>query len=587
MGKNLTAKSTSFGVPEQKGNVTIFPAVPAEVLRTAHGHKLRTAAYVRVSTDSTQQEGSLTLQKEYYENHIKSNSEYEFAGIYEDDGVTATSVEKRKGFLKLMEDCRAGKIDLILTKSISRFARNTGDLLHYINMLNALNPPVEVRFEADRTSTAEKSGELLITSLGMLAQWESQTKSDSITWAVDNLFAQGKYYVFPTLGYDKERGRDKPLTINEEEAKTVRLCYALTVMGHSFADIAKTLNALGRKSKPGNINWTASSVIALLSNEKNAGDLRARKTITRNYKTHKSKKNEGEKPQYYVKGHHEGIVPPLAYEVAQRMIKNRRGNADGIPSLKAVPTGALKGFISVNKHLRGYTLGDYEEASRSVYEKEDAPEVSIRADKASIFDLRPYDIVSTLSFEDHTKPSCSIQGSKISFNAACNKALAGEKAEVLFHPLKSILALRSSTKKDAFPEPAKGLYAKKPMHISQFVSVALEAAGLEPGHRYRIYGTRRTKKRECILLFDLRNAEIVPHKKDAYILPDKYAGRYGDGYYENIVACGLHKIDIEGLWQALYESRPADSLAGQIVELTEFCQNSLAEFELPEKINRE
>jgi len=537
MGKNLTAKGTSFGVPEQKGNVTIFPAVPAEVLRTAHGYKLRTAAYVRVSTDSTQQEGSLVLQKEYYENHIKSSPEYEFAGIYEDDGITATSVEKRKGFLKLMDDCKAGKIDLILTKSISRFARNFGDLLHYVNMLNSLKPPVEIRFDADRISTFGASGEMLLMVLGLCAQEESRIKSEAITWAVDNLFAQGKYYTPPVLGFDKEKGRDKPLTINEEEAKTVRLCYALTVMGHSFSDIAKTMNALGLRSKPGNVNWTANGVIALLSNEKNAGDLRARKTITRSYKTQKPKKNEGEKPQYYVKEHHEAIVPPLAYDVAQRIIKNRRGNTDGIPSLKVVPAGALKGYISVSKYLRGYTLEDYEEASRSVYEKEDAPEVSIRADKASIFDLRPYDIVSTLSFEDHTKPSCSIQGSKISFNAACNKALVGEKAEVLFHPLKSILALRSSTKKNAFPEPAKGLYVKKPMHISQFVPVALEAAGLKPGHRYRIYGTKRTKKKECILLFDLRNAEIVSHKRDAYILPDKYAGRYGDGYYENIVAC--------------------------------------------------
>jgi DNA invertase Pin-like site-specific DNA recombinase len=130
MNNNVTTKKTSFGTPEQKGNVTIYPAVPVEILRTARGNKMRVAAYVRVSTDSTGQEGSLMLQKEYYEDYIKNNPDYEFVGIYEDDGITATSVEKRKGFLKMIEDSLAGKIDFILTKSISRFARNLGDLLY-------------------------------------------------------------------------------------------------------------------------------------------------------------------------------------------------------------------------------------------------------------------------------------------------------------------------------------------------------------------------------------------------------------------------------------------------------------------------
>ena len=138
MNNTSAIKKASFGTPEQRGNVTIYPALPAEILRTTRGRKIRTAAYTRVSTDSTQQESSLILQREYFENHIKNNPKYEFVEIYEDDGITATSVEKRKGFLKMMEDCKSSKIDLILTKSISRFARNVGDLLHCINELNVL-----------------------------------------------------------------------------------------------------------------------------------------------------------------------------------------------------------------------------------------------------------------------------------------------------------------------------------------------------------------------------------------------------------------------------------------------------------------
>jgi len=581
MGKNVNSNKTSFGTPEQKGNVTIFPAVPADMMRAARGHKLRVAAYVRVSTDSIQQEGSLILQRDYYEDHIRNNPDYEFAGIYEDDGITATSVEKRKGFLSLMDDCQAGKIDLILTKSISRFARNLGDLLNYVNMLNSLNSPVEIRFETERLSTFGATGEMMLTFLGLFAQEESRLKSDSITWAIDNLFAQGKYYVAPILGFDKEKGRDKPLTINEQEAKTVRLCYALTIMGHSFTGIARTMNMLGLKSKPGYVNWTSAGVRSLLSNEKNAGDLRARKTITRSYKTQKPKKNEGEKPQYYVKGHHEAIVPPLAYEVALKIMDKRIGNSEGIPSLKAVPKGALKGFISVNKSLRGYTLDDYEEASRSVYNNGEERKISLLADKASIFDLRNYDIVSALTFDrQRSKPSCTIVGNKITFNTASRKALEGGKAEILFHPTKGVLALRSSKKVRGLSEHAREIGITKPMHLSHFIPVAMESAGLHSDHRYRVYGTRRAKNGESIVLFDLRNAEIIPTEKDSYILPDKYASRYGDGFYENIAACDLHKIDLEGLWQALQKSKPADSLAGQIVELTEFCQSSLSEFGL-------
>jgi DNA invertase Pin-like site-specific DNA recombinase len=583
MRNNVTTKKTSFGTPVQKGNVTIYPAAPVEILKAASGHKTRVAAYVRVSTDSAGQEGSLILQKEYYENYIKSNPGYEFVGIYEDDGITATSVDKRNGFLKMIEDCREGKIDLILTKSISRLSRNVGDLLYYINMLNSLKHPVEIYFEVDRKSTFDTSEEMFITMHGYFAQEDSRIKSGAVTWAIDSLFAQGKYYAFPVLGYNKEKGRDNPLSINEEEAKTVRLCYTLAVMGYSFAYIAKTMNRLGLKSKQGNVNWKANGVVALLSNEKNAGELRARKTITRSYKTHKSKKNEGEKPQYYVKEHHEAIVPPLAYNVALRIIKNRKGNTGGIPCLKAVPEGVLKGFVVVDKNLRGYTLNDYMEASRSVCEIEEDPEVSIFADRASIFDLRTYDIVS-FSFDNRTKPACSIKGDRITFNAACKKALRAEKAEILFHPFKMILVLRSMSGEAPF-DCTNDICITKPVLYSHFIPIALEAAGFKSGYQYRIYGTKRTKESESIILFDLRDAEIISPEKDIYILPDKYNGRYGGSYYENVTACGLYKVDVEGLWQALHESRPAGSLAGQIVELTEFCQKTLAEFELFKDVN--
>jgi len=350
-------------------------------------------------------------------------------------------------------------------------------------------------------------------------------------------------------------------------------------MGYSFANIANTLNELGLKSRLGNVSWTAGRVISLLSNEKYAGNLRARKTVTPNYKTHKSKKNEGEKDQYFVENHHESIVPQPVYDIALKIIKNRRKGIDGIPCLKAVPEGILKGFVSVNKNVRGYTLNDYAEASCSVCEDEDNSEISIFADKTSIFDLRTYDTVSTLLFDDHTKPSCFIKNGKIAFSAACHKSLGTEKAEILFQPIRAILALRTPVSEK------EGILISKPVHLSAFLPIALESAGLKTEYQYRTYGTKRAKNGESIMFFNLHDTQIIPEEKDGYILPVKYAERYGDGYYENLTACGLHKIDIEGLWQALYESKPADSIAGQIIELTEFRQKSLAEFGLSEEIN--
>ena len=576
MENNFTTDKSPFRTPIQEGNLTIYPALPAEMLRATYGRKTRTAAYVRVSTDSIQQETSLVLQKEHYENFIKNNPEYEFVNIYEDDGVSATSTGKRKGFQKMIKDCEAGKIDLILVKSISRFARNVADLLKAINDLNDLNPPVEIRFEVENISTFSPMGEMFITVLGIIAQWESQIKSEAITWAVDKLFAQGKYYVSPVLGYDKEKGRDKPLTINEEEAKTVRFCFALTILGYSFAEIAETMNKFEFKNKLGNVRWTAGGVTSLLSNEKYIGALRARKTVTPNYKTHKSKKNEGEKDQYYIAEHHEAIVPPLARNVAIRIIEKRRGNIGGIPCLKAVPDGILKGFVTVDKSVRGYTLDDYIEVSCSVYKEEENSEIIIFADKISVFDFRDYDTVSALYFDDHKKPSCSINKGKLIFNSACIKAFGAEKAEILFHPIKSIIAIRSSLKEKDF----QGISITKPISLSSFIPVALESAELKSEYQYRIYGTKRTKNGESIMFFELNNAKIISKEKNGHILPNKYAERYGSGYYENFTACDLYKIDIEGLWQALTESKPTDSFVEKILELSDFCQKNLEEFDL-------
>lgn len=567
-------KKNVFGTPEQKGNVTIYPSVSVDVSKIANGNKRNGTAYVRVSTDSAEQEGSLILQKETYENSIKNNPKYELVPIYVDDGMSGTSVERRKGFLKMIEDCKAGKIDIIFTKSISRFARNTVDLLYHVNLLNSLNPPVEVRFELENISTFDMQGEMLITILGFLAQWESQMKSESITWAVDNLFAQGKFYTPPVYGYTKEKGRENPLLIKEDEAKIVRLCYALIVAGYPLIKISETLSTIEKRRI-----WSVNSILSLISNEKYAGNLRARKTITPNYKTHKTKKNEGEKPQYFVKGHHEAIVPLLAYETALKIVKSKKSNSNGIPYLKAVPKGIFKGFVLIDKTIKGHTLNDYIGASKMVGENKNNAETKFFADQISVFDFQNFTTVSALLFDDDLKPACTIKLGKIIFNSACFKAIQKENVEILFHPVKAILAIRTSINENK----NQNFMITKPVHLSTFLPIALQSVDIKPDNHYRMYGTKREKNGERVLFFDLNNVEIISKNKNEYILPNKYINSYGEEYYENLITCDLHKIDIGGLWQALQESKPADSLEGQIIELAEFCKENLTEFNLLEK----
>ena len=576
----MIQKDDIFGVPTQRGNVTVYPATPPELLRTTHGKKTKTAAYVRVSTDSEQQEGSLALQKEYYETLIKSNPEYEFVAIYDDEGISGTNVDKRKGFLRMIEDCKTGKIDLILAKDISRFTRNLGDLLNYVNILNSLNPPVEIYFETNKLSTFGATGEILLMVLGLCAQEESRHKSESITWAIDNLFAQGKYYIPPIYGYTKENGRDKPLIINEEEAKVVRLCYAMMIKGCSLSKIIKVLNSFditGRK-------WNPSSLISLLTHEKYAGNLWVRKTVTPNYKTHKSKKNEGEKPKYFVEDNHEPIVPPLAHKLVINILKNKKRSLDGLPFLTTVNKGILKGFVVVNKNVRNYTLEDYIEASCSISRIINERKISIEANKFSVFDFRNFESVSSLLFNDISKPSCTIIKGKISFNLSCRKIMSSfEFVEMLFDPVQSILALRSSKNK----KTGNHISLYKSIHISSFTPIALESADLDIKYKYRFFGTKRDKGNETILLFSLREAIVISDSKDKSLLPSKYAHKYGDDYYENITKCNLHKIDIEGLWEAMQESKPHESVEAQLIELTEFCQKSFTAFGLEEDIVNE
>lgn len=283
--------------------------------------KARVAAYCRVSTDSDEQVESLNEQRSHYEKYIKTNPEWEFAGIYFDEGVTGTKKEVRKGLLSLISDCEKGLIDLILTKSISRFCRNTTDCLELVRKLLDLN--VYIYFEKENLNTASMESELMLSILGSLAEDESVSISGNEKWSIQNRFKNGTYVIsYPPYGYVNA---DKEMVVVPEQAEIVRKIFSDCLNGKSTHLIAKELNEQGVLSKKGG-KWSASSVLAVIRNEKYTGDAIFQKTYTdSSFNRHI---NYGEYDRYLCKEHHEAIVSHEIYNRANELV-DRRGKEKG------------------------------------------------------------------------------------------------------------------------------------------------------------------------------------------------------------------------------------------------------------------
>jgi site-specific DNA recombinase len=281
--------------------------------------KRRVAAYARVSTDSEEQATSYEAQVDYYTNYIKSRNDWEFVRVYADEGITGTNTKDRVEFKAMINDALDGKIDLIITKSVSRFARNTVDTLTTVRKLKEKN--IEVWFEKENIQTLDSKGELLITIMSSLAQEESRSISENCTWGQRKRFADGKVTVpfSRFLGYD--RGEDGNLVVNPEEAKSVKLLYGLFLEGRSCYGVAKELTSRGIKTPGGKDKWSAQSVRSILTNEKYKGDALLQKSFTVDFLTKKKKINEGEIPQYYVKNNHEAIIEPETWDFVQTLLE--------------------------------------------------------------------------------------------------------------------------------------------------------------------------------------------------------------------------------------------------------------------------
>ncbi|MBO5569705.1 MAG: recombinase family protein [Clostridia bacterium] len=302
--------------------------------------KLKVAAYARVSTESEEQESSYEAQVSHYTVLIKTNPDWEFAGIYADEGISGTQAKKRPEFLRMINDCEQGRIDMVIAKSISRWARNTLDSLTYIRKLKDLGIPVI--FEKENINTMDASGELLLTIMASLAQQESLSISLNTKMGIRFKFQDGIGRLNTAIFLGLELG-DKPgeYVINPEQAEVARRIYREYLEGYSPAMIAAHLNTDEIRTPSGEGLWYASSIASILSNEKYCGDMLFQKYFVEDFLTHKTIKNTGQLPQYYVEDHHDPIVPKKIFFQTQGELMRRGAMKDDPTKIRFGSTKAL------------------------------------------------------------------------------------------------------------------------------------------------------------------------------------------------------------------------------------------------------
>lgn len=319
-------------------NVTIIPArrQVGNNVKQAEQPKLRVAAYCRVSTDSDEQETSYETQVSHYTEYIKSHSEWELAGIFADDGISGTNTKKRDEFNRMIDECMAGNIDMVITKSISRFARSTLDCLKYIRQLKEKN--IAVWFEKESINTMDSKGEVLITIMASLAQQESQSLSQNVKLGLQYRYQQGKVQVNHNhfLGYTKDK--DGHLIIDPEQAEVVKRIYREYLEGLSMKKIAE-LEQDGILTGAGKTKWYDSTINKILRNEKYMGDALLQKTVTMDFLTKKRVRNTGALPQYYVEDDHEAIIPKEIFMQVQAELVRRRKVHTGPNGQKRIYSG--------------------------------------------------------------------------------------------------------------------------------------------------------------------------------------------------------------------------------------------------------
>lgn len=570
-----------------RDQIEVIPAVQ-EINVFEEQADLRVAVYARVSTDDPNQTSSYELQKNHYQDMVVRHPGWQLVRIYADEGISGTSLQHRDEFVQMIKDCEEGLIDIIVTKSVSRFARNVLDCIGHVRKLAALPHPVGVYFETEGIYTLNKNSEMILTILSTTAQEESHVKSEIMNASIEMRFSRGIFLTPALLGYDLDE--DGNLVINDSEALTVRLCFFMYLFGYSCSQIAETLMKLGRVTKRGNTRWTAGSVLQVLQNERHCGDILSRKTWTPNYLDHKSKKNRQNRPQYRARNHHEAIISRDDFIAVQRLITNAKyGHKGYLPSLHVIETGALRGFVEINPKWSGFTKQDYFDAVESICpaEQEDGHSSRSTVVHAGEFDLRGYEIARGQFFQPGGDVAVTFSMSDLIFSKACIRKLDQiTHVQLLFDPIQHLLAVRPTSKEDRHGVNWAKIYERsctpRTVSGSAFLPTLYDILGWKPENKYRICGVRRQRDNEIIILFDLHDTEVYipvannghgkkepfevfekdvtpisPNRKTQFVAyPAEWANSFGREYYTHEQSPELAPIDLDGKWDVQQQGTP-------------------------------
>ena len=341
-----TIERERSAVNETAPRVIKIPAKPESVRQAELQRQLRVAAYCRVSTKEEDQANSYEVQKEYYTDKIMSNPAWTMAGIFADKGITGTSVKKREDFMRMIRHCRQRKIDVVLTKSVSRFARNTVDCLYYTRALKELG--IAVIFEKENINSLEEDSELRITLSGAFAQSESESISANVTWGKRRAMESGKATIQYKYLYGYRRGADDKPEIIPEEAEVVRWIYERYLAGASTRMLRDELHEQGVIYSEKSPQWTLPHIKSILRNEKYCGDVLMQKTFQQDVINRKVIKNTGQLPMYLIENHHEGIVSREKYNAVQAEMARR----------KAAKSPSKRASTGLSAYTSRYALSD-------------------------------------------------------------------------------------------------------------------------------------------------------------------------------------------------------------------------------------
>lgn len=546
----------------------------------------RVAVYVRVSTDDIKQTTSFELQQRYYEDYINSRPNWTLYKIYSDEGISGTSAAHRKEFAMMLEDAKAGRFDLIITKSVSRLARNVVLAISVVRELAELKNPVGVFFESEAIFSLKDESQMALSFIATMAEEESHIRSRSMETSLRMRLDNGIPLTPKLLGYTHDA--DGNLVINPEEAPTVKLMFFMYLYGYSTQQIAEALNALGRKSYLGNIKWTSSGVLQVLRNERHCGEVLTRKTFTENYRTHRTLKNRGERPQSRYFNHHEAIISRDDFIAVQRLIDNSKyGNGSFLPELRVIDSGAFRGFVVINPRWAGFSVGDYIKAAESVLDETDADPQGIRIEVApGDFDLRGFTVARAELFDVVNRPYIKFDTKKIKFSTACVQSFGGNHyGELLVNPITRQFAIRPAEKTNRnavmITKPSGDRQIPRDIPCTAFGKTLFEMLGWKPQCKYRITGEQISQETEMAYIFEADRAEVlldsgtIPKmKSDAggeavpspmtavgnytKVLPEEWTRSFGPSYY-------LHETPLD-LQSRLEDADWKLRLQGQVFE---------------------